>query len=123
MVLTFVGPKTFSMDPLHSSKTKSPGDLNTIKDKLSKPTHLPKRETNVPQMFKNASGVSPTTLTPMAIAIVITQTSQKCTPSPSSSFHGFMQIVFNKSMLIQGPQVLAGRGRSHCGGNILFTAS
>lgn len=29
----------------------------------------------------------------------------------------FMQIVRNKSMLTQGPQVEAGRGRSHCGEN------
>lgn len=29
----------------------------------------------------------------------------------------FMQIVLNKSLLTQGPQVQAGRGRSHCKGN------
>lgn len=29
----------------------------------------------------------------------------------------FMQIVLNKSMLTQGPQVDKGRGRSHCRGN------
>lgn len=28
-----------------------------------------------------------------------------------------MQIVLNKSVLTQGPQVQAGRGRSHCRGN------
>lgn len=33
---------------------------------------------------------------------------------PSSRF---MQIVLNKSLLTQGPQVQAGRGRSHCKGN------
>lgn len=47
---------------------------------------------------------------PTAMAAAISQSIQKCTPSPSSSsLHGFMQIDFNKSMLIQGLQLQAGK--------------
>lgn len=38
-------------------------------------------------------------------------------PKPTLLSSRFMQIVHNKSMLTQGPQVLAAKGRSHCRGN------
>lgn len=96
---------------LLSSKTKSPGDSSSIKENPSKGNPSPeKRLMCLGCLSKNASGVSSAAYEPTAMAAAISQSIQEYTLSPSpSSFHGFMQIVFNKSMLIQGPQVQAGR--------------
>lgn len=96
---------------LLSSKTKSPGDSSSIKENPSKGhPSSEKRDKCAWDVFQRMRLVSPAPpFAPVAMAAATSQTLQKCTPSPSSfSFHGFMQIVFNKSMLIQGPQVQAG---------------
>lgn len=97
---------------LLSSKTKSPGDFSSIKKNPSKGHPSPEKgDKRARDVFQKMRLVSPPP--PLRLWQSLWQYpkhSKKCTPSLSSfCFYGFMQIVFNKSVLIQGPQVQAGR--------------
>lgn len=87
------------------------GDLRIIKPKsLLAPAFFPSGQTVVPMMFENLSGLSWTTFKVPTVATVITKTSQNArNPFPVFPLSWFMQIVLNKSMLTQGPQVQAGK--------------